>query len=358
VSEYFTPSDPTLQFVVWLSLALLVLVLLLLLQIIVLRISLLSRTAREQRFRNIWQPLLAEAVSGETVTLPRLARVDEITFLKLWNHLQESLRGEAKQRLNDVAVRCGMVPRTHVLLRRKELRLKLLALNTLGHLGDRSAWEEIVQLTHRPDPLLSLAAARALFLIDATAALEALKDEVLEREDWPAAQLAILFQEIGMVRLFIMLAETATRLAEATDAAEKAMLKRLLQLLEVAPYPHVISAIRSILLVTTDDEVVAQCLKYLREPMDIQFARPNLTHPNWVVRLQAARALGRIGSIEDIPELGTLLSDPVWWVRYRTAQALVELVRGDSDILSGLKEKLSDRYARDMLDMVMAEQGA
>lgn len=357
MSAFFTPSDPTLQFVVWLSLVLLVLVLLLLLQIILLRVNLSARTAREQRFLQVWRPLLAAAIAGETVSLPRLARGDEISFLKLWNHLQESLRGEAKQRLNELAVRCGMVQRSHVLLRKKELRLKLLALNTLGHLLDRSAWNGILQLARRPDPLLSLAAARSLFQIDANAALDELRNELLERDDWPPAQLAILFQEIGSAGIFTLLADTATRLAATPDAAEVTKLKRLLQLLEIAPYQHVIPAIRSILSVATDDEIVAQCLKYLREPADLPSVRVNLSHSNWVVRLQAARALGRIGSREDLPKLAALLGDPVWWVRYRTAQTLVELIRGDAGVMSELRGQLSDRYALDMLDMVIAEKG-
>ena len=357
MSDFFTPSDPMLQFVVWLSLALLVLVLLLLLQITLLRINLIRRTAREQRFLEVWRPLLAAAVAGESVTLPHLARSNEINFLKLWNHLQESLRGEAKQRLNELAVRCGMGQRSHVLLRKKELRLKLLALNTLGHLLDRSAWNAILLLARRPDPLLSLAAARALFQIDAKAALEELGNNLLEREDWPTAQLAILLQEIGTASIFDMLADTATRLAATPGAAELGRLKHLLQVLEIAPYQHVILAIRSILSVVTDDEIVAQCLKYLREPVDLPFVRANLAHPNWVVRLQAARALGRIGSREDLPKLATLLGDPVWWVRYRTAQTLVQLVHGDAGVMSELRGQLSDRYALDMLEMVIAEKG-
>ena len=357
MSGFFTPSDPTLQFVVWLSLALLALVLLLLLQITLLRINLIRRTAREQRFLEVWRPLLAAAIAGETVTLPRLARRDEINFLKLWNHLQESLRGEAKLRLNELAVRCGMVQRSHVLLRKKELRLKLLALNTLGHLLDLSAWDVILQLARQPDPLLSLAAARSLFQLDANAALDELKNELFERDDWPPAQLAILLQEIGTASIFTMLADAATQLAATPKAVELTRLKRLLQLLEIAPYQYVIPAIRSILSVVTDDEIVAQCLKYLREPNDLSFVRNNLSHPNWVVRLQAARALGRVGTKEDWPKLAVLLGDPVWWVRYRTAQTLVELVHSDAGVMAELREQLSDRYALDMLEMVIAERG-
>ncbi len=354
--DFSTPSDPVLQLVVWISLALLVLVLLLLLQITLLRFNLIARTAREQRFLQVWRPLLAATIAGEYVTLPPLLKDDGINFLKLWNHLQESLRGDAKTLLNKLAIRCGMLPYAHKLLGKKELRLQLLALNTLGHLVDRSAWDGILLLARRPDPLLSLAAVRALFQIDTNATLKDLRNELLEREDWPAAQLAIQLQEIGTQSTFAILVDDAMQLANSTAPAELGQLKRLVNLLEVAPYQQVILAIRSILSVTKDDEIVAQCLKFLREPSDIPAVYHHLDHPNWVVRLQATRALGRIGSTQDWPRLTALLSDPVWWVRYRTAQALVELIRGNTRVMAEMRAHLGDQYALDMMDMVIAEK--
>lgn len=341
----------------WISIALLVVMLLLLLQIARLRIGLIARTAREQRFMEVWRPLLVAAIDGEKDALPPLAAGDEIFFLKLWNHLQESLRGKAKTRLNILALRCGMMQQAYALLDKQDLRSQLLALTTLGHLEDRTAWGSILPLAQQPDPLLSLAAARALFQIDADSALRDLRQSLLEREDWPAAQLAIMIQEANSESVFTELLGIATPLANTTDPAELAGLKRVLHLLEVAPPQQVISAIRSILAVTTNDEVIAQCLKYLRDPRDLPAVRGYLDHPGWVVRLQAAHTLGRIGTADDIQRLATLLGDPVWWVRYRTAQALLELTHGDLQVLSEMRAHLADRYARDMLEMVMTEGG-
>lgn len=349
-------SEHLLPAVVWFGLAMLVVMLLLLLQIAYLRINLIARTAREQNFLQVWQPLLAAVVAGEKVILPALAKGDEIFFLKLWNHLQESLRGEAKMRLNTLAARCGMVPHTHVLLRKQDLGSQLLALTTLGHLDDRSAWADILRLANSPDPLLSFVAARALFQLDANAALADLQQQLLEREDWPTAQLAILIQENATEGIFAVLAETAIHWANSTDPAELSRLNRLLHLLEVAPPQRVIPVVRSILAETADHEITAQCLKFLREPNDRQTVLGYLGHPNWKVRLQAAFALGRIGTADDVARLAALLGDPAWWVRYRTAQALVVLTRGNLQVLTELHAQLGDRYARDMLEMAMTEK--
>lgn len=349
-------TDYLAQLVVWLSIALLILMLLLLLQIVLLRIDLIARTSREQSFLEVWRPLLASAIAGETDTLPPLSEDEKIFFMMLWNHLQESLRGKAKRRLNIIALRCGILQAGYSLLRKRSLRSQLLALNTLGHLGDRSSWRDILRLAQHPDPLLSFVAARALFQIDAKTAINDLMQPLLEREDWPTPQLALLLQEAGTGSVFAVLADAAVRLAKSTDSAKVARLERLLHFLEVAPPQEVIPAIRTILAVAADDEIIGQCLKFLREPDDLPTVRRYLDHSNWVVRLHAAQALGRVGTTNDIPQLATLLSDPVWWVRYRAAQALVDLTRGSSQALSELRASLADRFALDVLEMAMTEK--
>ncbi|HEY0666254.1 MAG TPA: HEAT repeat domain-containing protein [Gallionella sp.] len=350
-------SEHLAQLVVWLSIALSVLILLLLVQIALLRIGLVRRTAREQRFLKVWQPILAAAVAGEPGDLPPLADDEKIFFMKLWNHLHESLRGKARRQLNVIALRCGILQDVYALLGRKDLRSRLLALITLGHLGDRSSWNNILKLTRHRDPLLSLVAARTLFQIHPESALTDLMQPLLEREDWPTAQLALLLQEAGQENIFAMLAKTASQLAGSTDPAGLARLNRLLRLLEVAPYQLVIAAIRAIFAVTADAEIIAQCLKFLREPNDLPTVMRHLDHPDWVVRLQVAQALGRIGTARDTTQLAKLLSDPVWWVRYRAAQAMVSLMRGNSPALAELRTRLTDRYAQDALEMVLTERG-
>lgn len=357
--ESVTLSDFLLRSVVWFSIAALVLMLLLLLEIARLRAGLIARKAHEQHFLKAWQPLLAAAVAGDGHgnSLPPLAREDHILFLRLLNHLHESLRGNARRQLNIIALRVGMLQHAYALLQQRGLGKKLLALATLGHLGDRHDWGAILEVARRPDPLLSLAAARALFQIDAAAALRDLKGPIIERADWPAAELGAILQEAGKADIYGALTESAVNLAASTEPVAATRLKRLLQMLGAAPYPHTIPAIRAILAASVDDEVLAQCLRFLREPGDLPLVRANLWHANWVVRLQVARALGRFGAAQDMPSLAGLLSDPVWWVRYRAAEALLALAHGDARALSDLRAHLDDRYARDMLDMVAAEKG-
>jgi HEAT repeat protein len=73
------------------------------------------------------------------------------------------------------------------------------------------------------------------------------------------------------------------------------------------------------------------------------------------IRESLAKACGRLGGLEQVDLLLRLLSDRVWWVRYRAAQALLGLKGMDSARLATLRDGLADRFARDMLEQARAE---
>lgn len=354
---YATLSEFLLKSVFWFSGGALALMVLLLLEILRLRLRLIARGRREQAFMKEWQPVLAEAVGGGSPDLPTLDKEDLLQFLKMWNHLHESIRGGARKHLNILALRLGIMPFLPRLLHGKDSGKKLLAITTIGNLQAHDEWDTLLKFCRDPDALLSWTAAHALFQIDANAALHDLEEDLINRLDWPAAHIIVLLSEAGTDEMYAGLANSAVALSNAGGPQDLAKLYRLLGILQAAPYPHVLPAIHAILQQTKDDETLAQCIKFLREARDLEHVRRHVTHLNWVVRLQVAHALGRFGLPEDIPRLIMLLSDPVWWVRYRAAQSLLTLTRGDTDTLTQLRTQLQDKFALDMLTMVSAEKG-
>lgn len=352
-----TLSEFLLPIVVWFSFITLVIMLLLLLNIFWLRIGLIARKRREQQFLDRWQPLLASVIAGEKLELPPLPKNDLLFFLKLWNHLHESLRGHVRRELNIIALRLRIVEYTYPLLSSRNRGIQLLALTTFGNLQDRLAWQDILKFARQPDPLISLTAAHTLFQIDPEAALKDLMQQLIERTDWPEAHMIVLLKEAASADIYTSLVSSAVGLATLEEPESRIHLHRLLRILHHAPYQFVITAIRTILSLQPDDESLAQCLKFLREPEDLPVVRTNVRHASWVVRLQAAQALGRFGAPEDMPNLAILISDPVWWVRYRAARAVIELTRGDKEKISQLRLSLHDNFALDMLNMALAEKG-
>jgi HEAT repeat protein len=93
-----------------------------------------------------------------------------------------------------------------------------------------------------------------------------------------------------------------------------------------------------------------------RDENDLKLVRQYLAHPRWHVRAHAATCLGRIGTKEDEAKLAALLADSEWWVRYRAAQAIMDLPFSSLERIRQLKEYRNDRYARDILEQVIVEK--
>lgn len=72
----------------------------------------------------------------------------------------------------------------------------------------------------------------------------------------------------------------------------------------------------------------------------------------------ASRILGRSGEQSDVDRLRRLLNDPQWWVRYRAARSLAALPFLNRPQLEQFAAEAADRFARDMLQHVLAEQEA
>jgi HEAT repeat protein len=348
---FAAPSDPFLRMVLAGAAAVGVLSLALILYTLTLRLVHRGQQRRWRRCIASWQPLIAQCMETVPIAVPALRRADETALLTLWNHTQESVRGDATARLNILARQCGLRRVARRLLRKRGLHGRLLGVVTLGHLRDTTSWDELRILASDPRPVLSLCAARALMLIHASRALPELLPFVLTRTEWPLARLASILAEAGP-------AQVSATLLTAMSEEQGTRLARLVRLLDFAHGGLTIPHIGRLLVSSKDEAVLLACLKSLHLPHDPAPVRALLLHASWTVRTQAARALGRIGTRDDMPSLLGPLADPVWWVRYRAAEALVSMPGIDREEIARIRLQLTDRYAIDMLDQAQAETQA
>jgi HEAT repeat protein len=328
--------------------------LLVVLQIFVARIRNRVHARRRARIERVWLPILVADSSEVPQLLPSLPSRDVIPFLILWNQLQESCTGDITRHLNDIAGRVHVDRIARRMIEERSVRRRLLAVSTLGHLRNRhdsDSWNALVQLLSDTDGPLSLAAARALTRIDGPAALPVILPKLSERDDWSRSYVLGMLMDLG--------AEVVSR--PLTDAAlhlpvERA--QRLLQYFSVAQVGDVLPVVRSIISRTKNVECLAACLRVFADVDDLDTVREYLHHPSWQVRVQAVNVLARLGSATDYTVLLPLLSDPEWWVRYRTAKALCALPDVDLTTIKTLSTKHDDAFARDMLVHVLAEAHA
>jgi len=342
-------SDTFVSVALWTGTVALALTLLLALQIVLLRMALRRRERRTALAVARWRPLLNQIIIGEDPALPALAPREHLPFLHLWAHLQASLRGEASAALNAMACRLGVDTLARGMLARGARDERLLATLVLGHLGDRAAWPQLLALARVPDSALSLTALWALVRVDPDAAAEYLTPLFIEREDWALSHVAgILQQASGPVAA--VLARILPQLGD--ERLPRAL--RIAESLRVTLPGGVLAAA----LQSRSSAVVIAALRGVLTPETLPEVRALLLHEDWQVRVQAARALGRVGERSDAARLTALLGDPQWWVRYRAAQALRELPLLSRADLEAVRASLQDRFALDMLDQVLAEEAA
>lgn len=343
-----------LEFVIAAGVVVGLLYLMVVLQLFLARLRNSTRTRRQNRIEQLWLPILVAETAEAPSDFPPLDGADVIPFLTLWNQLQESFTGDITQRLNEIARRTGVDVKARRMLEQRSLRNRLLAVSALGHLGDRDdrdSWNALIGLTAHKDGLLSLSAARALTRIDADAALPVIIPRLAERDDWSRNYVLGMLVDLG--------ADVVSR--PLTEAALQVPIERAQKLVQYFSAAHVtdaVPAVRAIIARTTSVECLAACLRVFADVDDLATVREYLRHPSWQVRVQAVNVLSRLGSTGDYADLLPLLSDPEWWVRYRTAKTLCSLPGIELARVKVLSEQHHDAFARDMLVHVLAEAGA
>ncbi len=302
----------------------------------------------EQHFQQRWRPVLMLAMVGEPGgALPVLARRDQWRFLKLWNHMQESVRGDATQRLGALAHQLGCQHMARRLLASGSLTRRLFAILTLGHMRDATAWDLLDVQLRQPGRISSLYAARALIQIDLQRGVRAVVPHLLQRDDWEMVRIAILLQEFRDA----LGGELTQRLAGLPTA----LWPRALQLAEALHLHVPADIVLPWLQMEQPADVLSAALRLANDAEVRPAVRALAGHADWRVRVQAAHALGRLGEPSDVAVLTGLLSDPQWWVRYRAAGALSQLPFLSREELRGLLAALQDRYAREISTQVFAE---
>lgn len=356
VPGFATTSDLFLRVALLTGLGALSLAVLVFIAVLGLRARLMTAQRRRQVFNARWRPVLAGVALGNRdagygAGLPVLPKRDSRLFLVEWNILHDLLRGESKERLNNLAAELGVEQIARRLFRSKRLADQLLGAATLGHLRDPSAWAELLTMLDSDSTLVSLVAARALISIDPEAAVPRVLPVIRDRNDWSTPRVADLFMEAGPGAI-------SEPLEAAIVSSPPEQVPKLIAVLPEVALPVAERIVSRLLREPADDRIKSICLRILGNPRDLPVVRSLAAHPRWHVRMNAAVVLGRMGLPQDSDTLVAMLSDPEWWVRYRAAQALVAMPFVPIEEIEALRDSAQDRFARDILDQVLAEQAA
>lgn len=341
--------------VYWTSAAIAVISLLVVCQVMWMRRRARSRERKLAAFRSTWQTLMRPR-DAQPGLLPAVGADEMPTFMMLWNlaHAEAHRLGraegaDARGYLNDIARRLRMDTAARRFLRKRDVALRLQAIDMLGNLGEKTAAPALVELVGSESAIVSLAAARALLHIDSIFA-HRFVTLLGEGRDWPAAKLQAVVQEDRQV--------LESPMINAIRVSAPSAVRNLVQYLRFFDPELSLPVVRALLKDGTDSAVLTAALRVLGEiggRSDGDLAANYLSHEDWHVRVQAANAIGRLGDGAQFSAVAALMDDAHWWVRYRAAQALSALAKDDA-ALQAVLSGTHDRYGRDMLVHVIADR--
>ena len=344
------PSD-AIGWALWLGLGAITLTLLQLLYILLLRGWLWLMERRRQRLWQLWRPLCMNAACGLAPSVPPLylSNSNWQFFFRLWHHYLLNVGGEAPDNLQRLGRSMGLHHIVIKILNRAPADQELIAATvTAGWLRDIRAWEPLLQRLHDEDPVRSFSAARALTRIDTRSALREVIPLLVTHPDWSRHLVAGLLLEAGPVMV-------SPPLLNAILNTSQEQVTALVRYLPFADVSTTNIVLHRYMFTGQNHELLCACLKAACSPKVLFLVRNCLSDAHWEVRVEAANALCRLGDGSDVVSLQPLLSDQQWWVRYRSAQAIGELLHRDKAKMTFIHQAQTDRYAADMMAQVMAE---
>lgn len=332
------------------------LVVLLLLWILCIRIGRSVIQYRSRLITKKWKAIFEGRVPLRPALLSRftIGHSNQVLVLYLWNDCYDECRSiDETARLVGLAKRLPLQRWARTLLRSRRLHRKMLAIRTLGRLGDRAMWDPLHSLITHQNPFAALHAVQALLAIEARAAVPLLIPVIGRRTDWSPLAVATILRSAGDD----LASET---LAQAATTGDQAVGARLIRHLPVTQNSRGLPILRQFVATSSrvsDDFLAASLFVFgeFQNPSDLPFVRQALFHPVWYVRVQAATALGKLGTLSDEARLTALLNDPEWWVRYRAGEALVNLRSMTEEKLEMLQASMPLPEAQEILATALAK---
>lgn len=285
--------------------------------------------------------------------LEEVSQKDSPYFLYTWNYIHESLRGNAKERLNLFAEKRGIKEKAIKLLKSRFIKHRLLALNTLGNLGDKSTYKKIIAYAKRKDPIVSVWAFRAMSRIRPRKTMDDYLHLIAERDDWSPAHVAKILKECDVDMISEKLAALCYEYRKK-NLSEK-QFAYLVSYLRFAHQRDAEPILVTLLSESSRMEVLISCLRLVRSESSLPSIRKLLSDERWQLRMFAIMAIERFGHAEDIKLLKKYLNDENWWVRYYAAQALMGMPDMNTEGVRKLSEQVETDFEKDILLQVLAE---
>jgi hypothetical protein len=313
------------------------------------RLRIIRKHKKEEDFTNKWRPILLENLYKVPKSLEPVPAKYNIAFLILWNNLQDVLKGKEKEHLNQLARSLKMDQVALKLIKSRKMVNQILGILVLGNLVEKNAFDKLKNISEKNNITLSMTALHSMAKINPEKTINPLLSFIKERSEWPSYKVVMILDEIGPSVFSKPLADLIKR----TKSKEQPPLIRLMKFAD----PEIAKELAEELLDSAfDPEVISASLEILEkfgDPRNIKTIEKHVNSDLSFLRMRAVKALASLGSIEILPILEKSLTDPDWWVRYRTAEALVSLPMITRDDILKIRDRQNDKFATDILNYVL-----
>jgi hypothetical protein len=349
--------DFSLTLAWWLAWVTLFLLVLIIMGLLILRWVRWRNEPRMAAFQAYWRPMIMRWAMGDKVDepMPLLKAQERWPFMRLWLHCQMSLQGPGRQRLAELGQRMGCREMALVRVNSTHYSERMVGLLALGFLLDHSSVPALKERLESGNGHSMIYAARALMEIDQVAHGAAVAHALLTCEDLDFALVSVLLKPFKM-QLDAALMPACPQPQATSGKALHAQAFQWLRLAQALKLLVPQWRLTPFLSSEQHMEILIAALRLVQGEQGTETVACHVQHPDWRVRVQVARALGRIGGLMHRSILLGLLTDRQWWVRYRSAQALLQMPGMRPDQLQAKVVATNDRYALNMLHAVRSEK--
>ncbi len=349
--------DFSLTLAWWLAWTTLLLLALIIMGLLLLRWVRWRNAPRMAAFQAYWRPVLLRWAMGDKVCepMPVLKARERWPFMRLWLHCQMSLQGPGRQRLAELGLRMGCREMALARVDSTHYSERMVGLLALGFLQDRASVPTLKERLEGGNGQSMVYAARALMEIDPVQHGAVVAHALLTCEGLDFALVSVLLKPFK-TRFDAVLMPVCPQPQAAIGLVPHAPSFQWLRLAQALKLLVPQWRLTPFLSSEQHMEILIAALRLVQGEQGTEAVACHAQHPDWRVRVQVARALGRIGGLVHRPILLGLLTDGQWWVRYRSAQALLQMPGMHHDQLLAKVVDTHDRYALSMLHAVRSEK--
>lgn len=280
-----------------------------------------QRTAQKwSEMEQRWQPLLLRAISGEAWPEEIQENIypgEGFYFIDYLMRYAEKLSGDSRKQATILAA--PYLPQLIKRMKKGDAEQRARAILTLSILAPEEHQSRMVEALEDPSPLVATMAARALAENGAIEYLKPILEKMPRFRSWSQNYLVSMLVALGKAQPEHL--REALVLSHQPNWVKTVIIKALTEINDWNTLPLAVQFLQE----DAHREVQAAALQFLARIGHhglLDLIRKKCHHEDFVIRLNAVKALANLGSGEDRELMLQLLHDPSQWIAYQAALAL------------------------------------